>query len=935
MADADPRNRLNHYGSQPISSVRELQTSLDGKQPKNEKLSAISASPLRKDAPEGQIPVFVGNQVQWKKIGLGADNIPDVNAFNYLLNLGGGGGGGNGDAHDVIGEINVADYGAEGDGTTDDTTAFEDADTAALETGSRIVVPSGTFRIASDLTLASQVLYKTSQSQIVPDAGVDVHHSAGYVADDWAHCFDISASGSSVTGDQAPRGYVTPQHFGADPSDTAVDDRPAIEAAIEFATIAPIRDEYANGLPVKFPVPPTGDYYLTKTRPIYVARTTHLFGDAHAYLRTQSGVEIRAADGLDAVMFAFYPGGSSAPASYETTPAPGAATPGISKAYSALRSKITNLTFLPESGASVKHGFVHNAICFLENCAAAGFTQSQFYAHAQTTGGIDKIFSHPGTIADGTTMGYSGIGSTYGNTNGSTYINCYAQNGVAASGQNGGAHGFVSRGNNSGTVRYISCDAAHNDGAGFLESSTIGCAYIGTTSTANAWVISGRGTTLLTTLANSVAGGATSVDMTSAASIAVNARIAIVLDSGASWVCTVTAKATNTLTVTPAAPSAATAANNVYATVQYVCVKGHTSAAADEPGVGANWRTYWYATGYVAGTIDGNWTSGAYYHPGGGANISTITSYSSFFDHYSEGSEEGGVFMRDRCQMIGGVGSVRAPWHGEFNTAFVKVAGQPSGASPVGYAGRTDPSDAATDYGMQLGASSGYINGRIAQFGSGLDDSTNKTTAMRFAWNATRGRYEWSDASNTSRPCYGVSGNGYTGTGYSGITQAFFWANGFYLGDGTTTGIVVNRLRSVQTAASITSGNYGTTTRGDTWLYTQPTAGGRVGSICTTTGDGTIGSTAVVSEFGDIVLAGSATWDPASCAAGVSVETTVTVTGAALGDYAIASFSLNTSSLLINARVTATNTVTVSLFNPTGSAVDLASGTVRARVFKQ
>lgn len=84
----------------------------------------------------------------------------------------------------------------------------------------------------------------------------------------------------------------------------------------------------------------------------------------------------------------------------------------------------------------------------------------------------------------------------------------------------------------------------------------------------------------------------------------------------------------------------------------------------------------------------------------------------------------------------------------------------------------------------------------------------------------------------------------------------------------------------------------------------------------------------------DGYLDGSATYDPPSIAAGATATTTVTVTGAALGDFADASFSLTLAGLAMTAYVSATNTVTAVLFNPTAGAIDLASGTIRARVRK-
>ena len=82
------------------------------------------------------------------------------------------------------------------------------------------------------------------------------------------------------------------------------------------------------------------------------------------------------------------------------------------------------------------------------------------------------------------------------------------------------------------------------------------------------------------------------------------------------------------------------------------------------------------------------------------------------------------------------------------------------------------------------------------------------------------------------------------------------------------------------------------------------------------------------------ILTGTATWNPASIADNANDSTTVTVTGATVGQPAFAGFSsVTTSGWLISAFVTATNTVTVTLRNVTGGAVDLASGTVTAKVF--
>ncbi|AZO04591.1 hypothetical protein [Mesorhizobium sp. M2A.F.Ca.ET.043.02.1.1] len=81
-------------------------------------------------------------------------------------------------------------------------------------------------------------------------------------------------------------------------------------------------------------------------------------------------------------------------------------------------------------------------------------------------------------------------------------------------------------------------------------------------------------------------------------------------------------------------------------------------------------------------------------------------------------------------------------------------------------------------------------------------------------------------------------------------------------------------------------------------------------------------------------LTGTATYDPPSLADGAGATTTVTVTGAALGDVALASFSLDTSGITVTAWVSAVNTVSVRFQNESGGTLDIASGTLKATVLK-
>ena len=86
----------------------------------------------------------------------------------------------------------------------------------------------------------------------------------------------------------------------------------------------------------------------------------------------------------------------------------------------------------------------------------------------------------------------------------------------------------------------------------------------------------------------------------------------------------------------------------------------------------------------------------------------------------------------------------------------------------------------------------------------------------------------------------------------------------------------------------------------------------------------------------DQYLENSGTNNPASLAAGaVDTIQTMTVTGAAVGDYCLASFSVDLLGVTLLAWVSAANTVKYQFQNKTAGVQDLANGTVRVRVWKQ
>ncbi len=77
------------------------------------------------------------------------------------------------------------------------------------------------------------------------------------------------------------------------------------------------------------------------------------------------------------------------------------------------------------------------------------------------------------------------------------------------------------------------------------------------------------------------------------------------------------------------------------------------------------------------------------------------------------------------------------------------------------------------------------------------------------------------------------------------------------------------------------------------------------------------------------------TFDPPNMATATgTTSAAITLTGAALGDFAMASAPYDLQGVVCTAYVSAANTVRIRLHNETGGAIDLASGTWRVRVYK-
>jgi hypothetical protein len=91
----------------------------------------------------------------------------------------------------------------------------------------------------------------------------------------------------------------------------------------------------------------------------------------------------------------------------------------------------------------------------------------------------------------------------------------------------------------------------------------------------------------------------------------------------------------------------------------------------------------------------------------------------------------------------------------------------------------------------------------------------------------------------------------------------------------------------------------------------------------------TLSTGSTVTKF----LVGTKTWDPASITAPNTDSTTVTVTGAAVGDYVVATLSTLSTAAQLTAYVSGTDTVTAVVGAYAGT-VNLASGTLNVIVIK-
>lgn len=342
----------------------------------------------------------------------------------------------------------------------------------------------------------------------------------------------------------------------------------------------------------------------------------------------------------------------------------------------------------------------------------------------------------------------------------------------------------------------------------------------------------------------------------------------------------------------------------VYSGLYYYVVAGqHVAASTTTPGTDSSvWRTFVGHPSCKTWTSGLTWVTGSPY----GTNPSNTNARNVFVGAYGEAAQPPAqatyptLFVGGLLDEVGVVGS--ATW----------MRGNSQGGVTAG-AFTAD----GTNRDIQFGSSDGD---QLIYFPRGSTD---------FRWRIVSGERLIGEAANsTIFEQLGLDND----TSGHGPLHRYFRRLIVGHSSGNGDGVLIGSTQSLAGLATDLNGQ--AVKAGWVWHYQNPTKGGRRGAVCITAG--TVGSSAVFAEFGDIPLTGTATYDPGSLAAGAKTSIqTMTVTGAALGDLVQASFSISLAGARLAAWVSSSNTVSYYFVNENGTdPLDLASGTVSVRVVR-
>lgn len=567
---------------------------------------------------------------------------------------------------------------------------------------------------------------------------------------------------------------------------------------------------------------------------------------------------------------------------YTITPSHTTATGSVSMQalsdFGSGRSIIRNLALEPITEGMVDYGVIYNNVCTLDDIHVQYFKLAGFFAHGQSSGGSN--FGDPNAT--------DGLGTMYGNTNGSRITRCIARDITEG-------HGFASSGNNTQIMGYYECDATDSL-TGFRDNSSIGNCYYNCHTAQCSYKTFVEGTNLLTNgdfasgaswtagtgwsigsgVAVSTGGGILEQTVATAASTLhciqfevtayTSGRLTprIVGGSTASATILYTFDSDGDLLTSPAIASAITGPGvyhafvtapsgggtsiqldgstsgstfvgtidnvSVYPVTFYNPVTHHTAdGTTTKPGTGTNWREYWAITA-TATTPEAKWTSGTVYKTSGGINIVENTGNGiGIYGHYSEGGIEIGIIPRGGTTICGG----EAAAYGRIyiipnsDTSNVYVFGSPLAGTPANWK-HTEPVTGYT-YGSALG--SVVRNGDLFQMGHSHDSGNTSASIIKCTYSTARGSYEWTYNGSSTR-MLSFTGSTWVKSQYSGGGYLYAESKGLVVGPD------VARLVSAPTAPT------GSVIQGDYYFRRTPSVDGIGISLVTTTG--TVGSGAVL-----------------------------------------------------------------------------------------
>lgn len=318
--------------------------------------------------------------------------------------------------------------------------------------------------------------------------------------------------------------------------------------------------------------------------------------------------------------------------------------------------------------------------------------------------------------------------------------------------------------------------------------------------------------------------------------------------------------------------------------------------------------------------------------------------------------------------IVGGIGITQATTANAVDVVFrdILIIGPTAGAqlvagisiNNVGDATLSRVSTVKTGIGLHIPAPNGKTVQAVYVSDSYFDSGTGAGVQINPAAGGTVQMVKltnvWS-CSNTHGVLVNPSGTGATqrveAINMTGSANA--GGQGFFIGAGATGvsivgGSFAQNVNGISIAANVTDFSIVGVKCGPTGQFTQNTGTGitiAAGtsanftiSQCDLRGNAVAGLSDGGSGLNKVITGNlgygfaSAVFDPPNLADGAGTTTTVTVTGAALGDAAKATFSLDLQGILLTAWVSSANTVSVRFQNETGGALDLASGTLRAAI---